>query len=161
DRAEFDRDLPSGTFRAKGKLFDGQITLDDLRVSQQKHKVVSGTIGISKLDLGTLANLIPGVAFAEAAPKGRMSATIDIKRLPRDAPKPGELSASLGEFSVERDGERLALTEPSGAIVLKNDDLAIPDLHLEARTRSGLMARFNAGGGVHKIISHAELDLGI
>ena len=83
-----------------------------------------------------------------------------MKSLPFGDPKKSEATATLTELSVDRDGQRLSLYEPSGPIALRADDLTIPDLHLELKTRSGLSARFGAGGAVRHVMTRAELDLG-
>ncbi len=161
DRAEYDRDLSAGLYRVNGELFGGQIALDNVTMTQQRHKVVAGKATVAGLDLGTLANLIPGVAFAGSAPKGSLSAAIDVKALPLDDPKKSEIAVSLTKVSVARDGHAVELAEPSGPIELRGDELTVPDLRLKARSSSGLGAVFVAGGAVHKVMSAPDLDLGV
>ena len=42
DLAEFERDLPDGSFVANGSLFGGQVALEGLRVTRQQRKIVDG-----------------------------------------------------------------------------------------------------------------------
>ena len=44
DQAEFDRDLSDGDLRVDGALFDGQVAVDGLRLTRQKHKVLRGKV---------------------------------------------------------------------------------------------------------------------
>jgi translocation and assembly module TamB len=159
DPAEFEKDIATGLYRVNGTLFDGQVKLDDLRITNQNHKLLEGKIGITELDLGTLANLIPGVAFAGAAPKGSLSATLDVKSLPFDATPRAEVELALQRVVVERDGALVQLDKPSGVIQLKGNELAIPDLRLSARLASGLSASIVAGGQVHRAMTAPDVDL--
>ena len=161
DRAEYDRDRSSGDIVLDGELFGGQVDLDGLEITQQKRKVVRGKARIQALDLGTLANLIPGVAFTAAPPKGSLSATIDITRLPLEDPRRAALTLAIDALSLERSGQRLRLTRPSGAIQLAQNALQIPELRLEWRSRSGLSAAFTAGGEVRRAVTAPELDIGV
>lgn len=159
DLAEFERDLSAGQFRINGSLFDGQVTLDDVQLTRQIHKTMVGKIGVNNLDLGTLANLIPGVAFAGAMPKGSLSATLDVKSFPFDAPQRADVRLALSRFELEREGSKVRLVDPSGTIELKGNELAVPDLSVEARLPSGLSARFVTGGAVHRAMTTPDVDL--
>lgn len=161
DLAEYERDLPSGDFLVDGELFGGQIKLDGLRVTQQKRKLVTGKARIAGLDLGTLANLIPGVAFTASPPKGTLSASLDITRLPLDDPRRAAVTLAIDDLAIERDGKRLRLTRPSGPIQLDQNTLKIPELLLEWRSRSGLTAAFTAGGEVRRAVTAPEIDVGV
>src|SRR5439155_27375875 len=102
DQNEYDKDLPAGVFRVGGSLFDGQVTFKDFTISQQRHKVAKGGIAVKGLDVGTVSNMIPGFAFSSTAPKGSLTATLDIKSLPFDAPKRGDMTLRLDELRLER-----------------------------------------------------------
>jgi translocation and assembly module TamB len=161
DRAQYDRDLPAGQFRANGQLFGGQVVLEEVRVTRQRHKQVTGKVHVDKLDLGKLANLIPSVAFSGTPPTGALSADLEIKQLPIDDPKRADVTLVIRALEVERGGHRVQLTEPSGVIALRNNDLSIPDVRLEARTASGLTAVLIAGGGVKAVTTAPDLDLAV
>jgi translocation and assembly module TamB len=114
DQAEFDKDLSSGLFRVSGSMFDGQLELGDVQMTRQKRMVLKkGTIVAKDLDLGTLANLVPGVAFASTPPTGALSATLDVKDLPFDKPDRGELTLTLDRLALTREGELGAAQRPA------------------------------------------------
>jgi translocation and assembly module TamB len=159
DLGEFEKDLSGGLFRINGSLFDGQVTLDNVRMTRQRHRSMDGKIGVVGLDLGTLANLIPGVAFGDATPKGSLSATLDIGSLPFDAPQRGEVRLAVSRFELEYRGIIGRLVNPSGTIELKGNELAVPDLTVEARLPSGLSAKFVAGGKVHRTMTAPDVDV--
>jgi translocation and assembly module TamB len=161
DLAEYQKDLPSGEFQVSGALFEGQVMLEGVRITQQDRKVVSGKVRARELDLGKLANLIPGVAFTAEPPKGTLTASLDIEKLPLADPRRAAASLSIEALEVERAGRKLRLTQPSGPIRLEGNHLAVPELRVEGRTRSGLTALFVAGGEVRKAVTAPELDLGI
>ncbi|MEJ7735619.1 MAG: hypothetical protein WKG00_41330 [Polyangiaceae bacterium] len=161
DTAEYERDTASGVFRVSGQLFEGQVVLDDVRMTRQRAEVLSGKVRVEKLDLGKLANLIPALAFSGTPPSGVLSADLQVNRLAPDNPRTADVSLVLRELDVERAGQRVRLTRPSGAITLARDDLAVPELELEARTASGVRGSLVAGGTVHRLAAQPDLDLAV
>ncbi|WP_063751965.1 translocation/assembly module TamB domain-containing protein [Sorangium cellulosum] len=161
DPAEFERDLPDGSFVANGSLFGGQVALEGVRVTRQQRKIVDGRVRMDALDLGTLANLIPGVAFSAATPKGTLTASLDIERLPLADPKQAALTLKVDALKLEREGQGVHLTAPSGPIRLAGNALTVPELHMEAHTASRLSAAFTASGEVKRVFTAPELDVGI
>ncbi|WP_437601093.1 translocation/assembly module TamB domain-containing protein [Sorangium sp. So ce590] len=161
DPVEFERDLPDGSFIANGSLFGGQVALEGLRVTRQQRKIVDGKVRMDALDLGTLANLIPGVAFSAATPKGTLTATLDVERLPLADPKQAALTLTVGAFKLEREGQGLHLTAPTGPIRLAENALRVPELRLEAHTASRLSAAFTASGEVERVFTAPDLDIAI
>ncbi|WP_437815893.1 translocation/assembly module TamB domain-containing protein [Sorangium sp. So ce1078] len=161
DPAEFERDLPDGSFVANGSLFGGQVALEGLRVTRQQRKIVDGKVRMDALDLGTLANLIPGVAFSAATPKGTLTASLDIERLPLADPRQAALTLTVGALKLEREGQGLHLTAPSGPIRLAGNALRVPELRLEAHTASRLSAAFTASGEVKRVFTAPDLDIAI
>ncbi len=159
DRAEYDRDLPDGALRVDGELFDGQVVLDGIAISRQRRPVVTGKARLLKLDLGTLANLVPGIAFAGATPRGSVSASIDVRRLPLGAMRDADVTLALEAFELARSGAEVRLVEASRPIRLVGDELDVPELRLGARSASGLSAVLVAGGKLHKATSAPELDV--
>ncbi|WP_437611895.1 translocation/assembly module TamB domain-containing protein [Sorangium sp. So ce834] len=161
DPAEFERDLPDGSFVANGSLFGGQVALEGVRVTRQQRKIVDGRARMDALDLGTLANLIPGVAFSAATPKGTLTASLDIERLPLADPKQAALTLTVGALKLEREGQGVHLTAPSGPIRLAGNALTVPELHMEAHTASRLSAAFTASGEVKRVFTAPDLDVAI
>jgi translocation and assembly module TamB len=161
DQQAYDRDDRDGDVVIDGSLFDGQISLQKLRVSRQRHKVARGTVTAKGLDLGTLANLIPGVAYGGAPPRGALSATLDLKALPFDAPSRAEVGLTLDTLDLERAGARLRLLAKTGRIELGGDELRVPDLKVEVRSGSGVGATVVAGGTVHKATTVPDVDLAV
>jgi len=159
DLAEYARDLSGGYFKVSGELFDGQVTLDDVRTTRQKRMVLDGRVRVTDLDLGTLSNLIPGVAFASAPPTGKLTAALDVKSLPLGAPQRGEMTLAIQRFELERDGNRIALAAPSGPIALVGDELDVPELRLTARAKAGLSASFVTGGKIHRVTTAPDVDI--
>ena len=159
DLAEYERDVPGGYFKVSGSLFEGQVALDDVRITRQKRMVLDGRVRVTELDLGTLSNLIPGVAFASASPQGKLTASLDVKRLPLGAPQRGEMSLSIQRFEIARDGNSVSLAAPSGPIVLAGDELDVPELRVTAKARAGLSATFVTGGKVHRVTTSPDVDI--
>jgi len=161
DRAEFDRDPSGGTFRVDGKIAGGQIELDDVRITRQRHKVVTGKVTTRKLDLGTLANLIPGVAFSANPPRGELDASLDLRKLPLDDLAKSDVVVTLAGMELEQSGKRVSLAQSSGPIVLQQNTLALPDLALLVQAGSGLSAPIALGGKVSRVVTAPELDVSL
>jgi translocation and assembly module TamB len=161
DINEWQRDLSGGFFRASGDLFGGMVQLKDVNITRQEHKVVRGKVLVKGLELGTLANLIPGVAFAGSAPTGSLSAVLDITKLPVDQLEKADLTLTVSELEVARDGQSLRLKGPSGPIWLVDNGVDIPELNLEARTASGLSAIFKLGGEVRTVLTKPDIDVSL
>ncbi|APR87664.1 hypothetical protein A7982_13013 [Minicystis rosea] len=161
DPAEYEKDISDGDIVVDGALFDGQVALQDLRISRQRHKILRGTVVAKGLDLGTLANLVPGVAYAGASPRGSLSATLAVKSLPFDAPARADVGLVLESLDLERAGARLRLAGKTGRIALANDALTVPDLKLEVRSASGLTAAVVAGGTVRHAMTAPDLDFAV
>ncbi len=161
DRAEFDRDASAGTFRVDGSVAGGQMSLENVRVTRQKHKVVTGKLTTRGLDLGTLANLIPGVAFSATPPHGSLDASLEIRRLPLDDLAKSDVVVTLAALELDRGGRRVALEEAPGPIVLQNNTLALPDLRLLVQSGSGLSAPIALGGRVQRVVTAPEFDVGL
>ncbi|MEO7331001.1 MAG: hypothetical protein ABI193_20670, partial [Minicystis sp.] len=160
DQAEFDRDLSSGLYRVSGAMFDGQLELGDVQLTRQKHMVLKkGTIVARDLDLGTLANLVPGVAFASTPPTGALSATLDVKDLPFARPDRGELTLTLDRLALTREGSSVLLSAPREAIELRANELTVPSLRGVLHTREGLSANFLTRGQIHRALTAPELDM--
>ena len=159
DPAEYERDLPDGEFRTSGEMFGGQVVLEDLRTTRQRRKVASGKIHIKELNLGTIANVIPGVAFTGSPPSGQLTASIDIASLPLDKLDKADVTLKLDSFTLERGGQRVRLMRPSGPIWLVENEIGVPELQVEARAASGLSGVLRVGGEIRKVMTQPDLDL--
>lgn len=154
-------DTSNGDFVVNGSMFGDQLTLSDVRISQQKRKVVRGSAVAKDLDLGVLANLIPGIAFSEEPPEGRLSARLDMKKVPLlDLPR-SEAQLSVSKLTLGRGGQTARLLGQNGVITLANDTLVVPGLRIEGRTASGLTGVALAGGKVEHALSKPSLDVSL
>ncbi|HVY45766.1 MAG TPA: translocation/assembly module TamB domain-containing protein [Minicystis sp.] len=159
---EWQKDASTGAFHVDGQLFEGQIKLSDVTITEQRHKVVAGKVAVNALDLGTLANLVPGVAFSGGAPpRGSLTASVDVKSLPVDAPSRADVTLQVSALEVERDKNTAHLLAPSGPIVLRDYLLNVPDLRIEARGKNALSVVLVAGGRVLHATTAPELDVGV
>ncbi len=141
-------DPQDGYMVLAGQLFNGQVELTDFQITQQRHAMVSGDLSLSKLDLGAFANLIPGIAFSESPPRGRLTAKVIVDELPLDDPGVAEVRLYVEELTGERGGDELRIGAIAEPIVLSGDALRIPKLKLDTRLSSGLRGTFYAAGGI-------------
>ena len=153
DQADYDRDLSGGDLEVDGALFDGQVALDHLRLSRQRRSVMRGRVVARALDLGTLANLIPGVAFTGAAPRGALSATLDLQSWPLASPQQRRASLVFDTLELEWRGVSGRLLGRTGSIELADGTLQVPDLKAQVRLPSGLTATVVSGGVVEDAVA--------
>jgi translocation and assembly module TamB len=177
DQAAFDRDASDGDFVIDGALFDGQVALQGLRISRQRHKVARGTIAARGLDLGPVAiaaleiiyrrveergaaeaSVLPGVAFAGAS--GSLSGTVDIKELPFDALSRADVALTLDAASVAVAGTQVRLVNKTGRIHLAADQLDVPEIKVEGRL-PGIALTVAAGGTARHLTTNPDLDIGV
>jgi translocation and assembly module TamB len=158
NRAEWEKDVADGRFRLNGALFGGQVRLEDLTMTEQRARVVAGKVFLSGLDLGKLANLVPGIAFQASPPSGKLSAEIDIARL-----APGDLGRTdakitLFDFHVDQAGRTIALDDATDVITIANDTLTVPELKMVLKDKSGLSVDFAANGKVGEVFEAPTVD---
>lgn len=158
NRAEWEKDTEDGRFRVNGSLFDGQVRFEDLTISQQRARVVRGKVFLSNLDVGKLANLIPGVAFQATPPAGRLSAELDIGKL-----SPGDLASTkatigLFDFHLDQGSRTIALDDATDKITLADDTLTLPELKMVLKDKSGLSVAFAAVGKVSELFEAPNID---
>lgn len=161
DPARYAADAVAGVIRISGSLFDEQVHLDDVEVTQQRAAVLSGLVSLQELDLGVLANLIPGVAFSSSPPHGKLSATVHIDELPLEHPGLAEVRVFLNSLELEKYGHRIRVGQVDEPAVLSGDALRIPKLPLTLRLSSGLTTTLATGGTVESLTTRPTLDLAL
>lgn len=161
DYATYLADSSSGDFVVNGGVFGDQITLRDVKISQQKRKDVRGGVDIRDLDLGALANLVPGVAFSAAPPEGKLSASLEIKRAPLADITKTDMTLTVSKLSLKRGGQTLKLLNQKAPIRLANNTLTVPGLRVDGRLESGLSGVVLAEGKVDRVLTSPSLDASV
>ena len=151
-------DQTGGDYVVNGALFGEQIALRDVRVSQQKRKDVRGAIDLKDLDLGALANLIPGVAFSASPPEGKLSASLDVKHVFLTDLAKSDVTLSISKLALARGGQTVKLLAQTAPITLAANTLTVPGLRLEGRASSGLSGVLVADGKVERALTAPSLD---
>jgi translocation and assembly module TamB len=162
DRAEFDRDVSSGTFLVNGQLFDGQVTLDDLKITRQRERTASGNVGLHRLDLSSLGALAKASAAGEGPAKrvsGFLSAALDISSLRTSAPQKMRATLKLAELELRSAAGALALERASPPITIGDDRLVLPPLDWEFRAGTGLKGTVRVAGEVERLSAGGEMNL--
>ena len=157
--AEWKADNSDGHFQLAGSMFGGQIRFDDIQITQQRSKMVSGGLKLRGLDLGALANLMPGVAFSAKAPRGNLSADVFIDELPIDEPGVAEVRMLVKEADIKRGDTRLHIGEVDEPVVLSGDALRIPTMPIGIRVGTGLGGTLVGGGTISRLSSKPVLSL--
>ncbi|MBK6520409.1 MAG: translocation/assembly module TamB domain-containing protein [Polyangiaceae bacterium] len=142
------KDLPDGTYHVNGQLFDGQVVLDDLTVTNQSNKLIGGKISLRSLDVGTLASALPLYALGAQAPKARLSADIDLTRLESANLPATQASIILHGIEASQGGRTVKLVRADLPISVLGGDIVVPELGLAVSDDGGLSLGFTAAGKV-------------
>ncbi len=149
-------------FGLAGNLFGGQVRIDALTIGRGLEKVVrDGAIELTRLDLGALSNLIPGVAFVQKPPRGFVSASIGIDSLPLSSLSKAKMGITLREVELSRAGASIELRRVSAPIALAGDRLSIPRTLFRARSALGLTADVDIDGIIDSLSRRPTLDIDI
>ena len=170
--APFDKDAyladtsAQGQFEVDGDLFGGQVELAHLKMTRQKQAEIAGTIGLKRLDLGTVAKVALWTppteddnAPSSPAIRGEISGDILL-----DAAKQGELGKARATFVpralwVEQEGKRLSLKPTSSLLTLSGGTLEVQPLEIEMTTPQGLSGSINLKGKVARLDGDPTLDV--
>jgi hypothetical protein len=164
DPVRYASDPVQGEYAIAGKVFDGQIELVDLRVTDQKKKIASGTLNFKKLALGAIsplrvkppeADLDPAYVAPPPPPvvEGTLDAKIALVSYPLDAwwTSTGsieDLEADLsqgGDVSVRTNGKAPKISfAPDGVSIPKTtlavkfgENSTLVELEADVRKSSG------------------------
>lgn len=159
---EYDRDESSGVFRLGGSLFGGQVTFDDVEITQQRRRWVSGSLKLIGLDLGALANLQEGVAFSASPPAGRLSAEVHIDELELDEPGLAEVRVFIKGAELTRAGDQAVVGEVLEPIVLSGNVLRVPTINVRGTLAKKFSATLEARGEITRLTSEQpEVDISV
>lgn len=170
--APFDKDAyladtsPQGQFEVDGDLFGGQVELAHVKMTRQKQPEIAGTIGLRRLDLGTVAKIglwSPPTdddgGTAMPAIKGELSGDFLL-----DGAKQGDLGRARATFVpkalwIEQDGKRLSLKPTSSLLVLGKGELVVQPLEIELSTTQGLSGSIGLQGKIARLDGDPTLDV--
>jgi len=130
-------DASDGEFRVSGELFGKQLLLQDLQLTSQRNRVLSGKIEINKLDLGALVAFSPGAGLLSQVPRGMLSGSIDLARVYLKKPFDSRATLTLRELTMGAEGFEVGLTEGPAVIELEGGAVTAPRLALALTTPSG------------------------
>jgi translocation and assembly module TamB len=143
DLARFMSDPVQGEYALSGELFDGQIQLVDLRVTDQKKKVAYGQVRARNVELGPIsalrmtpigAELEPGYVEPPPPPvvEGKLSADVTLVRYPID--KWWESTGSIEGLSADVTwGDVGVKTVETPKITFSPDGASIPETSLDVK----------------------------
>ncbi len=158
DPVEYAADRSLGSFRIDGSLFGKQITLDELRVTRQRDKHLSGKVDVNGLDLGVLAEAVPATLLSGPRIKGRLSGQLQLDDVPLSNPGRAAGRFNLQELSIERGSMVAKLRPAAGPIEVNRGRLVVPGLLLTLGLEQGLAAELEVTGSVEKLGVHPEIS---
>ncbi|NUP07672.1 MAG: hypothetical protein HOW73_16615 [Polyangiaceae bacterium] len=155
-------DTASGSFRINGQLFDGQVAMSDVTITNQSNKIVAGRVTLNELDLGTIAGGLPIYALGGKPPDAKISAVVDVARLETANLAATEASIDLRGVHVSRGGRTVKLARSDAPVVVKNGDLSLPEIGLSLEDKSGVSIGFTAKGKILRVFQEEpKLDASV
>ncbi len=158
DRAEHAADRPSGVFRVTGKLFGGQVQLNQFEITRQSAKHVRGSVELQGLDLVALSNLSPGLALLDPEPTGSLDARLSIQDLEPARPLLATGTLELRRLQIGYGDTQFDAARPA-SLQLGGGKIELPALTLRAKTRSGQTALFDLGGKLDRLEDKPKVEL--
>jgi translocation and assembly module TamB len=142
DLAKYARDESRGEIHVDGELWGGQVTLEDLRISQQRQKRVAGTLGLHRLDLDSLLSPLPG-AGSDKGFQGDLSGSLRLDHLWLDRPLDSEGELVLTGTDVRARGLSVQLASPRARLALRAGELTSEGLAWAVETPGGQRGVFD------------------
>lgn len=149
-RAQFERDLPDGTLHLDASLLGGQLLLENLAVSRQRSKAISGSVVLANLDLGALSELVPEVSLAAPRTTGYASGRLLIEALSVEQPALARGTLELSRLDLERQGFKLELLSKAAPIRLADRTLTLPRTAIALSSPRRQRATFDVSGKIDR-----------
>jgi translocation and assembly module TamB len=159
----------TGEIRVSGDLFDGQIVVPSLVVSQQKAKEIAGSVSFRRFDLGAVAQMLAARERrgkdAAAAPPPRVEGLLTGDLLV-DFFKVGALNLTKATFapralSLETEGNRIALEAGNAVVRVAGGKLEVEPMTLAVEMRGGLAGAAKLEGHVDDMGGKPTMDMRI
>jgi translocation and assembly module TamB len=159
DPSAYAADKAAGVFHTDGQLLGGQIQLEDVSVTRQAKKSVTGKVHFKSFNIGAAAELVPQLALSDVRPTGTLSGSVTIDHYDMDEPRSASGTAQLRELRAEYAGYRLRVPPGASLLGLDRGKLDLGALVLEVNTPRGQAVTFDVSGKVDKIGQGAEADV--
>lgn len=132
---EYARDESTGTFVVNGRLFGGQIELEELTLTAQNNAVLAGTANLKQLDFGALGAFV-GADLLDL-PRGSVSGSLKAKRIPLSDLYASDAELTVTEFSATQGALRAELLDRRATLTIKERKVSSEHLALRATTGEG------------------------
>jgi translocation and assembly module TamB len=167
DKEAYLKDTSSqGHYLADGDLLGGQVHLDHVSMSRQRAPLLSGRVGMNKLDVGdviTAMSAPTATVEGERAPErldGELTGDLILDHVSTD-----DIGHSRARFMpaalwIARGGQKVVLRPTKEALVLDADVLTLPALTLDLEAPGGLKGALVVQGDVAHLSKAPELSIG-
>jgi translocation and assembly module TamB len=169
DKAAYLADTSShGEWTIDGDLLGGTARVRDVVITRMKSPTVSGRASARGLDLGALARILSGSApqgdgaVAETGPSpvgGQLWGELIAEEIPLDHLSSSRVRFFVGPTVVWRGGQKLTLQPPRDPLVLADDTLTMPPLHVTLDTPDGFRGGFVLTGSVTRMTADPTLAI--
>jgi translocation and assembly module TamB len=158
---------PTGEIRVGGELFDGQIVVPSLTITQQKQSEIAGAVSFRRFDLGALAQMAAarerrGKDAAAAPPprvEGLLTGDLLVDFFKQGAPHLTKATFAPRLLSIEAEGNRLALEAGNAVVRVSGGRLEVEPMTLAVEMRGGLAGAATAEGTVDDLGGRPTLDV--
>ncbi len=153
-----------GRYTFDGDLFDEQVQLNHVTLTQKRAVEVAGKIGLRSMPLGPVLMALRAGAEGDAVSspshvEGEVTADVAIDRLDLSDLPHAQVSVSPTKLVASRGGQAVLLQTTGATIALANDTLTVPPLVLQLRSPGGLQGTCTVTGTVGAVSRNPDLAL--
>ena len=145
-------DKSEGVFAVSGQLFGGQVRLNDVQITQQRSRDVSGEVVFAGFDLAVFSDLMPRLEDT----RGELDARLQIDRLPLARLGEAQVTLALESLAVQNRG--ISFFVSGGApLALAGGKLEVDRLDLLVRAQNGAESRAALSGWVSDVFGAPQV----
>jgi translocation and assembly module TamB len=160
DRKQYDADTSQGVFHVRGAMFGDAVHFEELRVTRQRNKHVSGTIDFNHFDVGALASTRAGLDAGKARVAGTLSGRLELRDLPTATPGLAAGRATISSLLASYGGMRMQLDQPT-EFSFDSGQLQVPRTPFTIRTPALKGTKLEIQGSLSKLGSAPQANMSV
>jgi translocation and assembly module TamB len=160
DRKQYEADVASGVFHVRGAMFGEAVRFDDLRITRQRYKHLSGNIDFNHFDVGAMASAAPGMETNKARVAGALTGRLELRDLPSAAPGLASGKAAVSSLLASYGGMRIELDQPT-EFFFGSGQLQVPKTPFTIRTPALKGTTLEVQGALSQLGSAPQANLSV
>jgi translocation and assembly module TamB len=135
DRKQYEADASQGVFHVRGAMFGDAVHFEDLKITRQRNKHISGAVDFNRFDVGALASTTVGLDAGKSRVAGALTGRLELRDLPTATPGMASGRATISSLLASYGGIRMQLDQPT-EFLFGSGQLQVPRTPFTIRTPS-------------------------